>query len=203
MLRNPWVQLLSTGCLWPHKISGLSPFYLLDFGEVVLGSSPVPDIDEDTKYPHLYSVHRYLLFLLHWKKFFWWLFWVKWWLSWLLTTQWHQHPRSLILTTGSYWPGRRTNRGSALVGRLALCIFTMYRRQSYSGCIHPPTGCLRNQQWWECLTGALARAYANFTFRTLTSPQTPGQLRNKQINNTFDSLLTQCVAVSVILMLLL
>ena len=38
-LRNPWAQLISMGQLWPHKTSGLSPWYPLDFGAVALSSN--------------------------------------------------------------------------------------------------------------------------------------------------------------------
>lgn len=58
-LYNPWAQFISLGELWPHQVSGLSPSYLLDLGEVVLGRNLFRDY-EDTMYPHLDSAHRFL-----------------------------------------------------------------------------------------------------------------------------------------------
>lgn len=58
-LQNPWAQFISSGQLWPHKVSGLSPSYLLDLGEVVLGRNLFRD-NGDTMYPHLDSAHRFL-----------------------------------------------------------------------------------------------------------------------------------------------
>lgn len=145
-LWNPWAQLISMGHLWPHQLSGLSPLYLLDFGKVVLGSKPVSEMDGDTKYLHLDSVHSYLPFLFNWNYYFCWSF-LKWNddfpdCSQLIRSNtcilWSWHP----VAAGQ---GRGQTEGLTLLGNLALCIFTMYRKWIYSGFTHPPTGSLRNQ----------------------------------------------------------